>query len=386
MSDTQHNPEKLRPSEPSMPDLTPDNTSTTETLISVDATPSDVLLAGSTDNRPFSSPTPDSSASSHGDEVGQAHQQLHMDPPVNKRHYKQYPGDPLDDPSKVTYKYAVPEDIRPLDSYPRGYPRMAACQACDANFSIYRKFGWLHNRVLLHLQAELAKLEFDLQMMDDNQAESREFKERVGLMSDGREKARKKETLTEIKTKLAEYDDLVFRLQKKNTMKSPTRGNQSSVMRRACTDLVLMEADWTFRTEDLVALADDAAEQSWFNYVMHYAWILAPRLFTSIFRSRERRITTGALPFLHIMSPTRSDAFYRAILTVIGTAIVLGPISYPSLLSRNPILTIYASTLGFSIFCAVFTKASRDQVFAATGGYCALQVMVMLLGPHLKQV
>ena len=71
MSDTQHNPEKLRPSEPSMPDLTPDNTSTTETLISVDATPSDVLLAGSTDNRPFSSPTPDSSASSHGDEVGQ---------------------------------------------------------------------------------------------------------------------------------------------------------------------------------------------------------------------------------------------------------------------------------------------------------------------------
>ena len=102
----------------------------------------------------------------------------------------------------------TPVDELVVDSYPRGYPRMAACQACDANFSIYRKFGWLHNRVLLHLQAELAKLEFDLQMMDDNQAESREFKERVGLMSDGREKARKKETLTEIKTKLAEYDDL----------------------------------------------------------------------------------------------------------------------------------------------------------------------------------
>lgn len=105
-----------------------------------------------------------------------------------------------------------------------------------------------------------------------------------------------------------------------------------------------------------------------------------------IFQSREQRIKTGSLHFLHIMSPTRSDAFYRAILTVIGTAIVLGPISCPSLLSWNPILIIYASTLGFSIFCAVFTKASRDQVFGATGGYCALQVMVMLLGPHLKQV
>ena len=69
---------------------------------------------------------------------------------------------------------------------------MAACQACDANFSIYRKFGWLHNRVLLHLQAELSKLEFDLQTIDDKQAESREFKERVGLTCDGREKSRKK--------------------------------------------------------------------------------------------------------------------------------------------------------------------------------------------------
>ena len=53
-----------------------------------------------------------------------------------------------------------------------------------------------------------------------------------------------------------------------------------------------MEADWTFRTEDLVALADDAAEQSWFNYVMHYAWILAPRLFTVSLKDFPRNAPT----------------------------------------------------------------------------------------------
>lgn len=169
---------------------------------------------------------------------------------------------------------------------------MAACQACDANFSIYRKFGWLHNRVLLHLQAELAKLEFDLQIMDDKQAESKEFKERVGLTCDGREKAGKKETLAEIKTKLAEYDALVFRLQQKDTMKRPTRSNQSSVMRRACESAVASEADWTFRTDDLVALADDAAEQSWFKYMMHYAWISAPRQFTVSLKDFPRNAPT----------------------------------------------------------------------------------------------
>ena len=75
------------------------------------------------------------------------------------------------------------------------------------------------------------------------------------------------------------------------------------------------------------------------------------------------------------------DAFYRAVLTAVGTAIVLGPISVPGLLSRHPVLTIYVSTLAFSMFCAVFTKTSREQVFAATGGYCGLQLMVMLLFP-----
>ena len=105
-----------------------------------------------------------------------------------------------------------------------------------------------------------------------------------------------------------------------------------------------------------------------------------------IFQSRERRIKTGPNPDIFIYSPVRMDAFYRATLTVIGTGVVLGPISVPKLLSRNPMLTIYASTQGFSMVCAVFTKTKRDQVFAATGGYCALQVMAMLLGPLMKWI
>lgn len=106
-------------------------------------------------------------------------------------------------------------------------------------------------------------------------------------------------------------------------------------------------------------------------------------IFQGIFQSQEQRIKVGSLPDFDLCSPIRMDAFYRTILTAVGTALVLGPISVPCLLSRHPILTVYASTLVFSIFCAVFTKASRDQVFMATGGYCALQVMVSLLGPRM---
>lgn len=68
MSNTQHcdTQEELRPSEPSMPEPTSDNTSTTKTLISVDAVPAKALLAGKTDKGSFSSRTPDTSASLHG--------------------------------------------------------------------------------------------------------------------------------------------------------------------------------------------------------------------------------------------------------------------------------------------------------------------------------
>ena len=53
-----------------------------------------------------------------------------------------------------------------MDEYDEGYGRLAAFEDCDPNFLIYRKYGWLHNRLLLHLQDELKKLEEDLERLD----------------------------------------------------------------------------------------------------------------------------------------------------------------------------------------------------------------------------
>jgi hypothetical protein len=56
-----------------------------------------------------------------------------------------------------------------VQQYPDGYPQLAAFQSSDSEFSVYRRFGTLRNRVLLHRQHELAKLEeklFDLDKSD----------------------------------------------------------------------------------------------------------------------------------------------------------------------------------------------------------------------------
>ena len=55
---------------------------------------------------------------------------------------------------------------------------MAASLDCDADFAICREYGWSHNRILLHLQAELSRLELDLEYVDDTQAKGVQFGER----------------------------------------------------------------------------------------------------------------------------------------------------------------------------------------------------------------
>lgn len=53
-----------------------------------------------------------------------------------------------------------------MSEYERGYGKVAAFEDSDPAFLIYRKFGWLHNRILLHLQDELADLEDQLEDLD----------------------------------------------------------------------------------------------------------------------------------------------------------------------------------------------------------------------------
>lgn len=58
----------------------------------------------------------------------------------------------------------------PLDEYPDGFPRFAAFMNCDDNFLMTRRYGWLHNRVMLFRQSKLQQLESDLINLDkDNQ-------------------------------------------------------------------------------------------------------------------------------------------------------------------------------------------------------------------------
>ncbi|KAL8900816.1 MAG: hypothetical protein Q9207_005507 [Kuettlingeria erythrocarpa] len=77
--------------------------------------------------------------------------------------------------SNFEYRVTHTDDnraVRPLESAPRGYPRLAAFMNSDEHFMVYRRFGWLHSRVLMHLQDDVDELELSLKNLDEHEETS----------------------------------------------------------------------------------------------------------------------------------------------------------------------------------------------------------------------
>lgn len=94
-----------------------------------------------------------------------------------------------------------------MEKTPNGFPRLAAFQSSEANFSVYRSFSYLHSRVLLDLQDEITTLEKELDDIDweDYDEEPARLKSRDFDVSQPEGECSRRVILREIKAKLMEY-------------------------------------------------------------------------------------------------------------------------------------------------------------------------------------
>ena len=97
---------------------------------------------------------------------------------------------------------------------------------------------------------------------------------------------------------------------------------------------------------------------------------------------------SGHVPKLELLSPDRLDTLLRIIVTIIAAALLLLPVTILYLTQplnvdqiqtqgKIQILTIFAFTLGFSLSVSIFTRAKRQEVFAATAAYGAVLVVFL---------
>ena len=93
-----------------------------------------------------------------------------------------------------------------VNEYPAGYCKIAAVEDLDPNFSIYRKFGFLHHYALLLLQDELAELQDDLERFDRWEFSDGDAKNLISRRKDyAVGDSRRKQLITKLHSKLAQY-------------------------------------------------------------------------------------------------------------------------------------------------------------------------------------
>jgi hypothetical protein len=71
---------------------------------------------------------------------------------------------------KLPEQYELNTRLEPIEKYPRGWPQLAAFLNSEDNFAIFRRFGNVHCRLLVHLQAEIQILEHKLKELDESDA------------------------------------------------------------------------------------------------------------------------------------------------------------------------------------------------------------------------
>lgn len=309
---------------------------------------------------------------------------------------------------------------RQLDNTPNGFPRLAAFQSSESNFSLYRSFTYLHSRVLLDLQDDIAGLERELDEIDwddfdedPNRLRSRDF-DKASDENDGRNR---KVILKEIRAKLVEYDELLIKARELDGFQKPSDRNYRSVRRFHHNHKPLMDTETeSIRSkEDTVSLRNSGREGGSFDGGIEKVifrvdeWIsgmlvrlgfkdtLSP--LGRYFQSPELRAKTTN-KYITLYSSTRIDKLANILITLVIFALLVVPVVAMYMLTStnlhigagssndspssndsntrdtlNAVGLLIVFTLLFSAAMSMLTKAARHELFAASAAYCAILVV-----------
>lgn len=170
-----------------------------------------------------------------------------------------------------------------MDYHKPGYSKVAAIEDLDADFLVFRKFGWLHNYALLYLQDELVQQQDELERFDRWEHKAGDPTKLVSRRKDQSfHNSRRKELVGKLQAKLAQYgelasksilsradttaDKLLLRVQQIQAIKRPSQRSQDNISNLILNtqSLVSDESDWIRHGPDLAALGR-GAEHGWLN-------------------------------------------------------------------------------------------------------------------------
>ncbi|CAN9107261.1 unnamed protein product [Alternaria sp. RS040] len=314
--------------------------------------------------------------------------------------------------------FVTETNTRTLEGTPNGFPRLAAFQASDTNFALYRSFSYLHSRVLLDLQDEITSLEAELDEIDLEDS----FEDQRRLMSrdydasqphdEGAPRSRRV-VLREIKIKLLEYDEVLMKARDLQSFQKPSDRNYRS-LRRYCYKKkpLLDEGLESIRTKEDMVTIHNGREWATFDGGVETVIGQTDKFLQKVFRTKTPPLqkyfrtpeaqekTTD--PDISYYSSSRIDKLVNILITFIIFCLLVIPVITMYQLTNtaahievdpsgnttttstidtnkrdtfNAVGVLMVFTLLFSAAMSLLTKAARHELFAASAAYCAILVV-----------
>jgi len=314
--------------------------------------------------------------------------------------------------------FVTETNTRTLEDTPNGFPRLAAFQASDTNFALYRSFSYLHSRVLLDLQDEITCLERELDEIDCEDAfenptrlKSRDYDIQQPI-GEGADRSRRV-ILREIKAKLIEYDEVLIKARELQSFQKPSDRNYRSVRRYCFKKKPLMDDVLdSIRTKEDIVTIHNGREWASFDGGVETMIGQTDRFLQKVFntenpplqkyfRTPEAQKKTSDSDISYYSS-SRVDKLVNILITFIIFCLLVVPVITMYQLTNtaahietdpsgktsaqsqvdinkrdtfNAVGVLIVFTLLFSAAMSLLTKAARHELFAASAAYCAILVV-----------
>jgi hypothetical protein len=163
-----------------------------------------------------------------------------------------------------------------------GYPYLATFLDSDENFMIYRRFGFIHARLLLQKQDELRIMEEELDRMDQQDLTSnpRAIQCRMEDIErqDNQPGAKRQALLARLEETVLRYDELLLNARQLAAANRPPERDYNSVANfiRHKKPLMQGDDDFIYNKEDLITLRP-GRESAWLDATVERFLKLFPR-------------------------------------------------------------------------------------------------------------
>ncbi|KAI1495537.1 hypothetical protein F5X99DRAFT_123616 [Biscogniauxia marginata] len=265
---------------------------------------------------------------------------------------------------------------RKIESFRRGYPRLSAFIDSERDFVMFRCFGRLHARLLLHRQDELIELENSLDKMDE------EERTEYFLACNRKDPSNERRVLFDkAEKKLAKYNKLLsfyyenIERQKPNLSRIESVGNWMNGTKPLVEDESTFLNDW----DDLRSPRNPEDHSGTDIFLGNLTAALSKAGIRNLFappneysRSDDQHILFYQRS--QILAASRILTTFFAVVSLTIPIVVLYEI--PAKTARLVALVFF--TAMFSSTLCWMTESRNYEILAATAAYCA--VMVVFVG------